>query len=444
MVKIDSKIKYAEGKISFFLTKLKRYWITVLIISIICGTLGGVATVITYSPTYTVTQAFTIELKDNPNANQSTIKDSQLSKTVPALLSSEPFIKYMAPIIHNEGLEGKFKVSSLSNTNIFYITVESSSNKSGIRIIELIQDNYSGLADMVIGEGKMIMMATPSTSNLPSNSPHYAKNTAICFFVGLIIALAMLILQTFATKTFTDEHDAQKLLNSECLAVIDEIKEKRRTKGTNKKQRIPLVTSDDANLEFKQSINKLATKVLASQRDNGIKVIMLTSTISGEGKTSICTNLACNLAEIGKKVLIIDCDLRAPNVHFHIGANESKDNLSNAIKNPLNASDYIVKSEIENLSLLMNTEADGKAFDIANGKNTKAIIDSIKDDYDFILIDTPPVGFLGDGISISDSTDGFIYVISHNYINTSYVLRSLEAFNGSNSKMLGFVINHKQ
>lgn len=444
MNNIDSKIKYAESKISYFLTKLKQFWIIILITSIACGAIGGVVTMLTYSPIYTVTQAFTIELRDNPNANQVGMRESQLSKTVPALLSSDTFMQYMAPIIEKEGIWGRFKVSSLSNTNIFYLTVESKSNKNATRIIELINENYSDLADKVIGESRMVLMAVPSTNSLPSNSPHYAKNTAIGFLIGLVISLAILVLQALLSKTITSASEAEILLKSECLSTIDEIKKKRRSANKDRPADMPLITDSDASLELKQSINRLTTKVLSRQSKDNIKTIMITSTISGEGKTSICVNLACNLAEIGKKVLIIDCDLRAPNVHYHINADTKTNALSQAISNPENTKDLIVKTNIQNLNLLANEEKDENASNITNGDNVKAIIDIIKDEYDFIILDTPPVGYLGDGISISEASDGFIYVISYNYINTNYVKRSLEDFNGSNTQMLGFVINHKR
>lgn len=443
MNNINSKIKYAESKIAYFLTKLKQYLIIILAVSIACGTAGGVITMITYSPIYTVTQAFTIELKNNPGANQAIIKDSQLSKTVPALLSSDTFMDYMEPIIKESGTSGRFRVSSLSNTNIFYLTIESKSNKNAIAIIELIRDNYSALANKIIGESEMVLMSTPSTSNLPSNSPNYIRNAVLGFIIGLVVTLGMLVLKTLTTKTITDEYSTEQLLNSKCLATIDEVKVKKRSADKNEKG-MPLITSDDASLELKQSINRLTTKIVEQNRKNGTKIIMMTSTISGEGKTSICVNLACNLADIGKRVLIIDCDMRAPNVHFYLQPKDLGASLSNAIANPKNTKNLIVNTNTPNLMLLGNDNGDENASTIANSSNIKTIINEIEQEYDFIILDTPPVGFLGDGISISDAADGFVYVISHNYVNSNYVLRSLDGFNGSNAKMLGFVINHKQ
>lgn len=443
MKNTNKKVDKFEKKLGYFLTLLRRVWIIILVFCVICGAASGIISRITYKPEYTVTQTFTINVLEHPEANTASTSETTLSKAVPSLMTSATFMDYMSPFIEETGASGRFMVTSLSNTNLFYITVVGRSNEDCITIINTLDEKSTYIMSKVLGDCEMELIATPSTSKFPSNSPKYIQAIIIGAMLELVIAFALLLVHTKFAKTFFDIDEAEKILNSQCLAIINEENVKRRSDTKKQKNTMPIITSEDASLELNQSINKLSTRIMSYCRDKGANTIMLTSTIPGEGKTSICANVACNLADMGSRVLIVDCDLRKPNVFSSIDANKDENSLTKAIESDKNASEFITKTDIENLYLLGNTATDENAVLNANSEKIKDIINSQKDNFDYILLDTPPVGMLGDGISISDAADAFVYVISHNYVNANYVKRSLSIFNSTDAKMLGFVINHK-
>lgn len=438
----NSKIEYAQGKLNFLITRLKQVWIVMLICTVLATIAGGIIARTIYRPEYTVTQAFTIELKNNPTAHYGTVSDNQLSKTIPNALSSQTFIDHMEPYIKAENVSGMFKVTSLSSTNIFYLTVIGRTNDDCLKIIELLEQHYPDMMDMIVGESRMVLLGEASTSNLPSNSPHYLKG-AICGGASMIaLILIALIVQSIVTNTIMDSNSAQNAIGAKCLATIDEIKIKRRSADKHRGNKMPLITSESAPLELKQSISTAVSKILAHYSTEKNKVIMTTSTISGEGKSSVSANIACELAELGHRTLIIDCDLRSPSLFTLLGYEEHSNELSKAIKHGIeNAS--ITQTSIENLYLLCNGEPIEKAPEIANGGELKKLVEELRQKFDYIILDTPPIGFLGDGISIAECADGFVYIISYNYVSSGYVLRSLSSMNESSAEMLGFIINHK-
>ena len=119
--------KISSAKIRLFLYALKRVWLVILAITLAGATVGGLITRLMYTPEYEVNQVFTIELKNNPNVNLATSSDKQLSKTIPALLSSDTFSNYMKKYIDESGVKGRFSVTSLDNSNIFTLTAISNS-----------------------------------------------------------------------------------------------------------------------------------------------------------------------------------------------------------------------------------------------------------------------------------------------------------------------------
>lgn len=444
MQKKENKTAYLVGKLNYFLTKLKQFWIIILIATVISGAMGGIIARAMYKPEYTVTQSFTISLKEHPNANEASISDNQLSKTLPSLMSSDTFMKYMVKFVREKDANGRFMVSSLSNSNIFNITVVGESNDDCIKILDVFEEHYSDLTEKVIGESEIKIFTEPITSPMPSNAPQYALGIVFGALVAFLICTGILLAKAMISKTIFNATDAEQELNAKCLAEIKEIKIKKRSTDDKKaKNTMPLVSSDEASLELKQSINTLTMNTISKAERNGYKAILVTSTIPGEGKTSVSINLATNLALLGKRTIIVDCDLRSPNIYQHINTKPNT-SLTDAIEGKADIISAITKSEIECLDLLGNTESDANASENAVSSELFGIINELKSRYDYVILDTPPVGFLGDGLSLCDAADAFIYVISHNFISTRNVKASLSSFEGSNASMLGFVINHKQ
>lgn len=441
--KKKKKIEYLILKGGYLRLLLKRFGLLILILSTIGGILGGIISYITYTPQYTVTQAFTIKLTEHPGANTATLSDNQLSKTIPSLLSSDTFVNYMKPYMKSSGVTGNFIVTSLEHSNIFYLTVVSDNNNSCIKIIDNIQSHYGELAEGVIGESEMKFMAPPAYSNLPTNAPNYTLGVVLGALSVLVISAVILILKARFTNTVTSSKDIENEINAPCLSTIHQIYHKRRS-GESKEERrkISNVLSENTDLEFKQEISTLSTNLDKICKRKGFKSILVTSTVSGEGKSSVSLNLACDLADKGKRVIILDCDLRTPCIAENLDIDNASIQLSDAITTG-DFSNVIVKTSINNLYFSGNLTSDPAAFENTASKGFKLLVEEMEKEFDYIILDSPPSGFLGDAIEIGEIVDGFIYVISHNCISKSYILRSLSSFDEAKCEMLGFVINHK-
>lgn len=440
----QSKLQLAKQKFELFITLAKRFWIVIVIATIIGGTLGGLISRATYTPEYTVTQAFTIKLYKHPETLNASIKESQLSATIPSLLSSDTFMDYMFPFIKEADAIGKFKVSSLSSTNIFYLTVSARSNEKCLKIIDLIQKHYGEIARYVIGESEIDYFTEPAVNLLPSNAPNYTKGAILGATLLLILVIAILALKAFLTKVISTTSEAEEITKSKCLAVFNTTKVKRRTTDDNKsKYKMPLITNENCELDLLQSCSTLAGNVNAICNSKGYKSILFTSTISGEGKSSISINLALSLAEKGSKVAIIDADLRTPSVAYYLGINNLNGLLSDVIKNEKSIEEAITKVN-DNLFILGDLEHSEKAFEESTSKTFSEIIKKLEAEFDYVIIDAAPVGILGEAISIAEAVDSFIYVISHNYINQRSLIRGLSSLDSSSAKMLGCVINYKK
>lgn len=429
-------------KIEYFKRLVFRFWLFILVASVCGGFLGGVISRITYKPEYQVVQAFTIEVKARPDANKVSVNQTQLSKTVPALLSSETFMEHMAPIISKAGAKGKFQVTSLESSNIFYITCIARNNNDAQIIINEIQSHYCELADHVIGESKMKFLAPPSYSKFPINTPHYTISALIGLLLGALMVSAVLLLTTIISNTVVNIDEVEDEINTKCLAVVKRVYTKKRS-GESKKERTPLLISNEkAEFNLKKSISTLSANVHQKCIEEGFKSILVTSTLAGEGKSTIALNLALDLADKGQKVVIVDYDLRSPTIAENLNIKETSIPLSKAV-NCNNISDYVTKTFMPNLYFCGNTKDNITNFDDVKDVEISKIINNLKQHFDYVIIDTAPIGFLGDALSISSVADCFAYVIAYNGANKQNIFRCISTLNETNQHMLGFVLNNK-
>lgn len=437
------KVEYWVQKGNYIKVLLKRFAFLIIIFCSLSGILGGLIAYVTYLPEYTVTQSFTIKVINHPGANSATIKNNQLSKTIPSLLSSDTFLNYMKPYMVKTGVKGSFKVTSLENSNIFYLTVVSESNDACMKIINDIQAHYNEVARGVIGDSVMKFMAPAAYKELPSNSPNYINGAVAGLLLSVILVFGLMIVKARFTHTVSTPDDIRDYVNAPCLAVIQRIYHKRRS-GESKKEakKIPLAINESTNLEFKQEISTLTANCEKFCRINEFKSVLVTSTASGEGKSSISLNLACELADRGKRVALLDCDFRVPSLAENLNITDLPIQLTDAILNS-SINGCMVKTDFENLYFAGNIKGDTSVIERFTVKGFKTFVDELKKQFDYVIVDSPPAGMFEDALQLAEITDSFIYVIAHNSINRSTVLQSLSSLDESKGTMLGFVINHK-
>lgn len=429
-------------KIEYFYRLVVRFWLIILIASVAGGFVGGVLSSISYRPEYEMMQAFTIEIAEHPDANDAAVSETQLSKTIPALLSSDTFMEHMEPIIKREGVSGKFRVTSLETSNIFYITCVARSNNDAQIIINEIQEHYTDLANYVIGESYMKFLSPPTYSKTPINAPKYAFWVLIGLFAGGLSVCLVFALRSILSNTVINPEEIEDEINAKCLAVVKRVYEKKRSDQQEKTKSLPFVTDEKADFDFKKSISTLSANVHQACSQKDFKTVLVSSTVSGEGKSTVALNLALDLADKGQRVVLIDYDLRSPSLAEYMGI----DKIDYSITNAMETGDFshcINKTKFENLYFCGNLKDDIQSFDTIRNDVIEKIVTELKPKFDYVIIDTAPVGFLGDAISVSSIADCFLYVISYNSVQKPSIIRCMATLNETNHNMLGFVLNNK-
>lgn len=189
-----------------------------------------------------------------------------------------------------------------------------------------------------------------------------------------------------------------------------------------------------------EAFRTLRTNIQFSALDEEIKTIVITSTQPGEGKSTVISNLALTMAQSGKKVLLIDCDLRKPTIHKKLGVSNQA-GLTTILSKEKGLDEVIIASDIQNFNILTSGPIPPNPAELLGSKKMRSFIAELKESFDMILIDAPPVLAVTDAQVLSTLTDGVIFVAGYGQAEKNAVVRAKELINKVGGKILGVVIN---
>lgn len=202
-----------------------------------------------------------------------------------------------------------------------------------------------------------------------------------------------------------------------------------------------LISLTDPRAGATEEYRILRTNLQFMGIENKISKIVVTSTQPGEGKTTVSSNLGVVIAQAGKKVLIVDCDLRRPAIHpvFHEKLSPGLTNFFTQETNDITS--IVKKTKVPGLDIVTSGPLPPNPSELLASIRMKIFIDEASKQYDFVIIDSPPSGAFADASMLSKITDGVLYVCSSGHVKRDYIKRATDNFKKINAKILGIVVN---
>jgi len=219
-----------------------------------------------------------------------------------------------------------------------------------------------------------------------------------------------------------------------------------KNKHTNNKQdaqtdKQKLLLSSSSPFSVQEAYKTLRTNVIFSLPGSGSKCIGVISANRSEGKSSIAINLAISFAQIDKKVIIIDCDMRLPTVASKLSI-ESCPGLSDYLIGA--ESDITVRNMIKsNVDVLTAGKIPPDSTVLIASQAMSDLIDFLKTRYDYLIFDFPPLTIVSDAVMLSSKIDGYLVVVRHRLSEFRKINETLRQMDFSNAKIIGFVYNGK-
>ena len=200
------------------------------------------------------------------------------------------------------------------------------------------------------------------------------------------------------------------------------------------------VLNDKSSFHVKEAYKALRTNVVFTIPHDGAKRIIVTSALAGEGKSTNCLNLAISFAQTGAKVLIVDCDLRKPNVANLLNISPTP-GLSNVLANLNTIDSVIVHSEYPNLDVIPSGDMPPNPAELLGSASMKDTLDKLSEIYEYIFLDTSPINIVTDAAVMSKMADGILLVVRQGRTDKESVAEAIKKLSFVEANIIGFVLN---
>ncbi|WP_371321672.1 CpsD/CapB family tyrosine-protein kinase [Robertmurraya korlensis] len=213
-----------------------------------------------------------------------------------------------------------------------------------------------------------------------------------------------------------------------------------RKKRVKKRRNIQLISFSNSISPINEQYRLIRNNIHFSSVDNELSSILITSAEPSEGKSTTAANLAIVLAQKGKRVILVDADLRKPTIHYAFSLS-NKEGLTTVLTKDCTLETAIMRTEVAYLDVLTSGPIPPNPSELLDSKSMEIVMKELKGLYDYIVYDTPPILAVADSQNIANKCDGVVMVISSGETRRDRAIKAKELIEKAGSKMLGVVIN---
>lgn len=413
----------------------KRLWLVGLVLVVVCGAGKGILAKGSYSPSYQASATFTVKVADPLYASISTynVKTAeQMAKTFPYILNSgllesrvkeELGISYMPPV----------SVSVLSNSSVITLKVRDSDPQRAYDVLNAVITYYPEIAEFVVGATVLALLDESGVPTVPVNSLDLKGALIQGAALGLGVWLLLVLLLALTKTTIHNEEMLSSLVNFDCFGQVPAVK-------VPSRDSCPLLHKGRRKPEFSEEIRAVRLRVERAMEPGNKKVLLVSSAIPSEGKTTISVNLAMSMAQRGKRVLIIDCDLRNPCVAKALKMN-TKHSLVDFLRGKMMLKDLLYPTGTENLFLIPGGPGGSGAADLLTRERGASMVQAARKLFDFVILDTPPCSMLADAAEVAELADAGLLVVRQDFASRDQIIDGIQRLGDADLPMIGWVFN---
>ena len=350
----------------------------------------------------------------------------QLDTTFTYILTSDYLSDEVRQELGKELEEGRITAKCITGSNLFEITVLGDTPQEAYDMLVTVMEVFPRAARYVVGDLMVEMLEEPSAGEKPSNAVN-TKVTALAGAAGgFALASVILVFAAGSARTVHKPEDLEEVLNMSCLGVVPLTRER---------------TNNITEGEFRESIRGISRKVeMALERENA-KVLLVTGTSAGEGKSLLARYLAQTLAEWGKRVYLVDCDLRKPSLYKLFKCGDQELPLEEYLRGekPLDA--VLCQTSVKRLTLVGNSKSVQEPTVLLASQTMKDMIAQLADNCDYVVLDAPPCESLSDVEVLQTYAQKIVYVVRQDYAPRDRIVDTVQQLTDEGSKLLGFTLN---
>ena len=417
----------------------KKYLIYVVIITVLCALGMYFYSENVKKPMYSSSSKVVL-VKDGETTSDNGITQNDINLNQKLVSTYTQIIKSKLVVNRvNEELDlnytydkllGEIGVTAVDDTELLKISVSDKNPETAPTIANKIAEVFGEEVKDIYKIDNVKILEYAEVPEKPSNI-HTVKDMIIAGLVGLVVTSGIIFVVFYFDDTLRDTDTLENDIKLPILAKV--FKDKSKTE---------LVVEEQPNAAASESIRNLRTNLQFSSIDKTLKTVLVTSSVPSDGKSFISANLAVSFAQAGKKVLLVDCDLRKGRQHKIFDVSGKK-GLSNLLIGDIGTySDYICKTNVKNLFLIPRGTFPPNPSELLNSKKNKTFIDIVSKKYDIVILDGAPLTGLSDSLILSSLVDTTLIVTSMNHTPKTELLNAKKALDNVGANIAGTVANN--
>lgn len=421
-----------------YLALIKRWWWLLLAGLLISG-VGSYAISKTLTPIYSASTTLLVNQTQVPGtiAYNDILTSERLTRTYKELIEKRPVLDEVIEQLElpysRDELAGMISVGVVTDTQLLRLSVENADPSMASRIantaasVFIEQNTESDMAR----PGEVSIVEAATTPGTPIK-PNIRLNAAVAMVIGFMIAAGIAL----AFEYFDDTVKTIDELQAHGFASLGGVARfRRRSLQEN------LIAGSRSQHQFAEAYRVLRTNVQFSTIDRPGQKLLVTSANPGEGKSTTAANLALVMAQTGKRVVLIDSDLRRPSLHRFFGLNNEQ-GLTNLLLSPQPGMNGCAQhTRFENLAVITSGPLPPNPSELLASSRMDALLKSIESQADIVIIDSPPTLPVADASILASKVDGTLIVVDSSRTRIKSLAAAKEALERSKTHILGAVLN---
>lgn len=420
---------------------LKR-WLLVVVVAVTLGVGAYIISDAMYSPQYQTKATLVVTTRSSSGTVFTNISSTNSLATVFSQVVNSSLLR--KTVLQEAGIsyfDGTISAQIISGTNLMTLKVTGSNPRTVYAVARSIIDNHEQLTYQVIGDVVLEVLQEPLIPSYPINSPNSSHNMRTAMILSALAVSAFIMYLSYSRDAVRSNKEVRKKLDCHFLGEIPhENKYKTLKKFLTREKSGIVISNPTTSFHFTENIHKLRRRM--EQRMGNGRVLMVTSVMENEGKSTVAVNIALALAQKYDRVLLMESDLRKPACHTIMNQKDVKVSLKEVLLSNAKPEDAIIQDRASGLYMLLDPKGIRNPGDLLGSKNMGNLIQWCRDNFDYVVMDLPPMSVASDSESVLEYADGSMLVVRQNIVPADALNRAIIALKRGKAKLTGCVLNN--
>ena len=438
--------KHQSGFLSFdpivLVQDVMKRWLLIVLIAAIVGVGTYIKADTDYKPVYRSTTTFVVTTHGSSTTVYSNLSSTTTLATMfTDLLNSSILRNSILEEIGTYGFDGEIDAQVVAETNLLTVNVTASDPRTAFLVSQAIIDHHENLTYQVVDGIVLEVLQNPKVPTSPVNYADASGQMKRMVVLSVIAMVALIVTLSYFRDAVRSSKEAKAKLDCDLLGEIPhEVKYKTLAARIQHKKTSILITSPITSFRFVENMRKLRQRLEHHMKDD--KVLMITSLMENEGKSTVSVNIALSLAQKYDKVLLIDCDLRKPACYAVMGKIPVEVGLRNVLSGRNDYKKALIRDKKSGLYMLLEKRGNRNSGDLVASKEMADLIRWARNEFDYVILDLPPMGKVSDAESMMELADASLLVVRQNEALAPMLNRAIAALESGKANLLGCVLNN--